>query len=346
MSLAFEGVTKAWDGTNALSSLSLEVGSGELVTVLGPSGSGKSTALRVAAGLETPDAGVVRIGGRDVTATPPSERGVAMVFQSFALFPHLSARDNIAFGLRARGMSRDDAGRRARELAGPLGLDGLLGRRPAQLSGGERQRVALARALAGRPEVLLLDEPLSNLDARAAPADARLRAEARAEIRRVHAATGITALYVTHDQDEALALGERVAVLNRGQLQQIGTPDEVYDRPANRFVASFVGEPPMNLVEAGRLDLPGTTHDGVLVGFRPEDVVVEPSAPLRARLVLAERTGHDELWHLDAHGVAIVARPRPAREGGPGAPREGDEIAFRVDPAGIRLFDAATGRAR
>ena len=256
--LSLAGVSKAWDGAVALSSLSLDVEPGELVTVLGPSGSGKSTALRIVAGLEAPDAGRVTIGERDVTGVEPADRGVAMVFQSFALFPHLSVADNIAFGLRARGAAREEARRRAREVAEPLGLAELLERRPAQLSGGERQRVALARGLAGKPDVLLLDEPLSNLDA-------RLRAEARAEVRRVQADTGVTTLYVTHDQDEALALGHRVAVLDRGALQQVGTPDEVYDRPANRFVASFVGEPAMNLV-APAVDGLERTDDGA--GFR------------------------------------------------------------------------------
>ena len=322
--LALEAVTKTWEGgATALSSLSLTVEPGELVTVLGPSGSGKSTALRVVAGLETPESGVVRIGDRDVTAVEPSARGVAMVFQSFALFPHLSVEDNIAFGLRARGASREEARARAAAVAEPLGLEGLLGRRPAQLSGGERQRVALARGLAGEPDVLLLDEPLSNLDA-------RLRAEARAEIRRVQEATGVTTLYVTHDQDEALALGHRVAVLAAGELQQVGTPDDVYDRPANRFVASFVGEPPMNLVDPAVI---GLDAPGAVAGFRPEHVSL--GGDVAARLELVERTGHESLWHLDVGGVKVVARAA----GG----RPGDDVRIAVDH--VRLFDAGTGEA-
>jgi sn-glycerol 3-phosphate transport system ATP-binding protein len=325
--LSLEGVAKSWDGATALSRLSLAIEPGELVTILGPSGSGKSTALRIVAGLETPDSGTVTIGGRDVTAVEPSKRGVAMVFQSFALFPHLSAEDNIAFGLRARGTSREAARARAREVAEPLGLSALLERRPAQLSGGERQRVALARGLAGNPDVLLLDEPLSNLDA-------RLRAEARAEVRRVQEATGVTTLYVTHDQDEALALGHRVVVLDRGELQQVGTPDEIYDRPANRFVASFVGEPPMNLVPPQVI---GLERDGVVAGFRAEHVRVG-DGPLTARLELAERTGHESLWHLDLDGTRIIARAA----GG----RAGEQVRLGIDPAGIRLFDERTGEAR
>ena len=329
--LELDGVGKSWDGTLALSDLSLAVEPGELLTVLGPSGSGKTTALRIVAGLEEPDAGAVRIGGRDVTNVEASQRRVAMVFQSFALFPHLTAEENIGFGLRARGASSASARGRAREVAAPLGLTGLLDRRPAQLSGGERQRVALARALAGEPDVLLLDEPLSNLDA-------RLRADARAELRRVQETSGVTTVYVTHDQDEALALGHRVAVIDSGALQQLGTPDDVYDRPANRFVAGFVGEPPMNVVpgEAASRVLGLDVPEGVDVGFRPEHV--RPGGPIPARLQLAERTGHEALWHLDAGGLRLVARA----SGG----RAGDEVRIGIDPGGIRLFDAQTGAAR
>jgi ABC-type sugar transport system ATPase subunit len=332
--LSIEEVSKAWpeSGAVALRSLSLDVGPGELVTVLGPSGSGKSTALRIVAGLETPDEGMVRIGGENVTSLDPPRRRVAMVFQSFALFPHLSAEENIAFGLRARGRDRDAARHRARDVAESLGLSGLLDRRPAQLSGGERQRVALARGLAGEPDVLLLDEPLSNLDA-------QLRAEARAEVRRVQAAAQLTTLYVTHDQDEALALGDRVAVLRNGELQQVGTPDDVYDRPANQFVASFVGSPPMNLVpaeDAARLlGLPLRT--GTVAGFRPEHV--RPGGDVAARLDLVERAGHEWLWRLDVGGVPIVARVPTA------APPGGDQVKVAVDRSRVRLFDAVTGEA-
>jgi ABC-type sugar transport system ATPase subunit len=318
-----DGIEKAWEGVAGLRSLSLEVAPGELLAILGPSGSGKSTALRVIAGLEQPDAGTVRIGGRDVTGVEPSARRVAMVFQSFALFPHLSAEDNIGFGLRARGASRDEARARAREVAEPLGLSDLLARRPAQLSGGERQRVALARGLAGKPEVLLLDEPLSNLDA-------RLRGEARAEIRRVQEATGVTTLYVTHDQDEALALGHRVAVLDRGTLQQVGTPDEVYDEPANRFVAGFVGDPPMNLVEA---EVIGERRPGTVAGFRAEHVRLG-EGPLRARVEAVERAGHEWLCTLALGGSRIVARAAAP-------PREGSDVALAVER--VLFFDAADG---
>jgi ABC-type sugar transport system ATPase subunit len=327
--LTLEGVTKSWDGAVALSRFSLALEPGELVTVLGPSGSGKSTALRIVAGLEAPDEGSVAIGGRDVTAVEPSRRGVAMVFQSFALFPHLSAGDNIAFGLRARGASRAEAGERARAVAEPLGLGSLLGRRPAQLSGGERQRVALARALVGEPDVLLLDEPLSNLDA-------RLRADARAEVRRVQETTGVTTLYVTHDQDEALALGHRVAVLDRGELQQLGTPDDVYDRPANRFVASFVGEPPMNLVDPAAI---GVAREGVVAGFRAEHVRVA-AGDLVARVELVERVGHESLLHLDLAGERVIARTIGS------VPAAGERVGVGIDTADLRFFDAQTGEAR
>ena len=332
--LSIERVSKAWpeSGAVGLRSLSLDVQPGEMVSVLGPSGSGKSTALRIVAGLETPDEGVVRIGGADVTALEPSRRRVAMVFQSFALFPHLSVEQNIAFGLRARGGDRAAAAKRARDVAESLGLEGLLERRPAQLSGGERQRVALARGLAGRPDVLLLDEPLSNLDA-------QLRADARAEVRRVQAAAQLTTLYVTHDQDEALALGDRVAVLRDGALQQVGTPDEIYDRPANRFVASFVGSPPMNLIaaeDAARV-IGFSPPRGTVAGFRPEHV--QPGAGVAARVELVERAGHESLWRLDVDGLAIVARV-PAAAGTPDG-----EVRVRVDLARVRLFHADSGEA-
>jgi ABC-type sugar transport system ATPase subunit len=306
----------------------LAVEPGELVAVLGASGSGKSTLLRAIAGLEPADAGRVLIDGRDQADVPPPERGVAMVFQSFALFPHLSVERNIGFGLRAR--REPDAAERVRAAARIVRLDGLLDRRPAELSGGERQRVALARALAARPRVLLLDEPLSNLDA-------QLRASTRTEIRRLQEQTGVTTLHVTHDQDEALALGHRVAVLRDGRVEQVGTPDEVWERPASTWVAQFVGTPPMNLVYAplAGLDAP----DG-LVGFRADDAIAEPVAD-GSEIVfeLAERVGADRMWHLRAGDAVFVVRAPdrlPAPE--PGAP-------VRVKATSVRQFDPASGKA-
>jgi ABC-type sugar transport system ATPase subunit len=285
--------------------------------VLGASGSGKSTLLRAIAGLEPLDGGRVVIDGADMAGVEPARRGVAMVFQSFALFPHLSVERNIAFGLRARGEPWVE---RVRETAVALRLDGLLERRPGELSGGERQRVALARALAARPRVLLLDEPLSNLDA-------QLRVSTRAEIRRVQEETGVTTLHVTHDQGEALALGHRVAVLRDGRLEQVGTPDEVWERPASVWVARFVGTPPMNIVAV----------DGRLCGFRAEDALARVDDEGEYEFELAERVGADRLWHLRRGEDAAVVRA------GEGAPERGTRIA--VEPLRVRWFDAASGQA-
>jgi ABC-type sugar transport system ATPase subunit len=270
-----------------------------------------------------------------------------MVFQSFALFPHLTVEENIGFGLAARRTAPAEMRERVREIARRLGLEALLGRRPAQLSGGERQRVALARALTGRPGVLLLDEPLSNLDA-------QLRATARAELRRVHDETGVTMVYVTHDQAEALSLGDRVGVLRAGGLVQLGTPDEVYDRPATRFVAGFVGTPPMNLLEgraAGgevssgplRAPLPPGVRLGegepVVLGVRPEGL--RPAADGVAAVVeVAERAGHDRVWHVRAEGVRLAVRPPAGSDA-----RPGDTVRLEVEPSAVRLF-AAGGEGR
>ncbi|MEJ7893768.1 MAG: ABC transporter ATP-binding protein [Solirubrobacteraceae bacterium] len=324
------GLRKAYGGSPALDGVSMTVAAGELLTVVGPSGSGKTTLLRVIAGLATPDAGAIRIDGRDVTAVPAAERGVAMVFQNFALFPHLSVEGNVAFGLRARGMATGEARERARDAAARLGLAGVLDRRPAALSGGERQRVALARAVAGRAQVVLLDEPLSNLDA-------PLRAQARDELRRLHADTGATMVHVTHDQAEALALGDRVAVLTEGRLEQIGVPHDVYERPATRFVAGFLGTPPMNLLDAAAADRLGiAAGDAAAVGVRPEHLVPSHDG-FAAELELVERAGHDELWRLRAQGATLWMRP-PA---GAGA-RAGETV--RLAARALTRF-GADGRA-
>src|SRR5438094_548531 len=226
---------------------------GEYLVLLGPSGCGKTTLLRMIAGLEHPTEGDILIGGHSVRGLPPRARKIAMVFQSYALYPHKTVEHNISFPLEAQGMTKEERATRVRWAAGLLGIESLLQRKPPQLSGGERQRVALARALVREPQVFLLDEPLSNLDA-------KLRSSARDELKEFQQRVGITTIYVTHDQVEAMGLGDRIAVLNEGKIQQIGTPDEIYHHPANTFVATFVGSPPMNLL----------TRDGKLLGFRPE----------------------------------------------------------------------------
>ncbi len=294
------------------------------MAVLGPSGAGKSTLLRAIAGLERLAGGRVAIDGADQASVAPARRGVAMVFQSFALFPHLSVERNIAFGLRARRESVAHVVDTARSL----GLEPLLDRRPGELSGGERQRVALARALVADPRVLLLDEPLSNLDA-------QLRAGARTEIRRVQERAGVTTLHVTHDQDEALALGHRVAVLHEGRVVQVGTPDELWERPASTWIARFVGTPPMNIVRA---PLPGLEAPDGIIGFRAEDVTVRPG---ESSLVfeLAERVGALRLWHLRAGEDAVIVR---APDGS--VPASGTPVRVSVPPAAVRRFDDS-GRA-
>jgi ABC-type sugar transport system ATPase subunit len=318
--LRVEGLAAELGGRRVLDALSLHAGPGELVAVVGPSGAGKSTLLRCVAGLHEPAAGRVEVEGRDVTAASPEARGVAMVFQSYALFPHLDVAQNIGFGLRARKVDGADA--RVREVAGRLGLDGLLERRPAQLSGGERQRVALARALAGDPAVLLLDEPLSNLDA-------PLRARARAELREVLTG-GPAVVHVTHDQHEAMTLGTRIAVLVAGRVLQAGPPDEVYARPSCRAVAAFLGAPAMNLldavaergvVRAGAVEAQAHVPDGpVVLGVRPEHLrpVAErgrsPLRPFPARLLDVERAGHDVVWHVQAGEHRLAVRPPEGAE--------------------------------
>ncbi|HEX7122738.1 MAG TPA: ABC transporter ATP-binding protein, partial [Gemmatimonadaceae bacterium] len=251
--IVLDGVSKAYDGhIAAVKNLSLAIEPGELLVLVGPSGCGKSTVLRLIAGLETPTSGRILFDDTDVTATPPQERNLAMVFQSYALYPHMTVRENMSFGLRVRGRARAEIARRVDEAARVLGLEALLDRRPGQLSGGQRQRVALGRAIVREPRAFLLDEPLSNLDA-------QLRADTRAELARLHRRLGVTMVYVTHDQTEAMSLGTRVAVLRDGVLQQVAPPLELYRRPANQFVAGFIGTPPMNFVR-GRIRREGAKH--------------------------------------------------------------------------------------
>jgi ABC-type sugar transport system ATPase subunit len=345
--LVFSGVWKRYDGVEALRGLDLEARDGELLAVVGPSGSGKTTALRVAAGLDEVSAGTISIGGRDVTSEPPARRNVSMVFQNYAIFPHLTVAENISFGLRARGTRRREAAERARAAAALVGCAEVLERMPHQLSGGERQRVAVARALVREPDLFLLDEPLSNLDA-------LLRVEMRAELKRLHQRVEPTMVYVTHDQFEALTLGDRVAVLDGGAVQQIGSADDLYRRPANRFVARFVGSPSMNLLPAAadgpvvvagpfRLHAPEAAAHAARapmeVGVRPEHVAVTPDGDGAAATVdVVDAAGNETFLHLVAEAHNLVARVGPELR-----PAPGSVVRVTVDPARAYLFDAASG---
>jgi sn-glycerol 3-phosphate transport system ATP-binding protein/multiple sugar transport system ATP-binding protein len=330
--VTLEGVAKSYDGLVALQPLDLSAADGELLVVLGPSGCGKSTLLRLVAGLEQADTGRIAIGGRDVTHEQPGRRNVSMVFQSYALFPHMTVAENIGFGLVARDVPAAVVRERVEEAAGLAGCGELLDRRPPQLSGGERQRVALARALVRRPDVFLLDEPLSNLDA-------ELRAQTRADLKLLHQRVGGTMLYVTHDQAEALTLGDRIAVLRAGELQQLGTPHEVWHAPANAFVARFVGAPGMNLLAAGSplgLEVPA----GLQVGVRPEHVRLG-SEGVAAEVILVEQVGGDAIVHLSSGGERFVSRVDAEA-----APAPGARVQVSVRQADLHFFDATTGVRR
>jgi multiple sugar transport system ATP-binding protein len=313
--ITMRDLTKVYpNGVRALDALDLEIADGEFFALLGPSGCGKTTLLRTIAGLEVASGGAVHIGDRDVTKLPPGRRDVAMVFQDYALFPHMTVQDNIAYPLRIKKVNKASRQDKAAQTADELGLSALLQRRPGQLSGGQQQRVALARAMACHPQVFLLDEPLSNLDA-------RLRLEARTFLKRLQRELGVTTVFVTHDQAEALALADRIAVMEGGRIRQVGTPTEVFRRPANTFVAGFIGSTPMNLVDARvhgdelavegvRLPVPddarGQVTDGesVVYGVRPEYLDYSPEpvpAALTGQVVVVENLGSFSLVSLDVH---------------------------------------------
>src|SRR4051812_22560497 len=341
----------------AVDEVSLSVADGEFMVLLGPSGCGKTTTLRMIAGLESISSGRLAIDERVVNALPAKDRDIAMVFQSYALYPHMNVRQNLAFGLRRRGVDRGEIDRRVREVGAALGLTELLDRRPHALSGGQRQRVALGRAIVRDPKVFLFDEPLSNLDA-------ALRASTRQEIAKLHRRLGATMIYVTHDQVEAMTLGDRICVMHEGRVAQIGAPLEVYHRPASVFVARFLGSPPMSIVP-GRLErsgdrlaaivggnafalddalelrqLPG---DGVvLLGFRPEDIsLISPESGPSARVQAVELLGAETILSatLEGGGDIAIRAPRDLLA------RPGDRIGLTVAPRALHLFDPQTGAA-
>ena len=296
MSVELQGIAKAFGGKAVLNDVSLKVGEGEFTVLLGPSGCGKSTLLRVIAGLETADTGTVAIDGRDVTGLEPRDRDVAMVFQSYALYPHMTVEKNIGYPLKIR--KAPDAARLVREVAERVGLGQLLGSYPRQLSGGERQRVALARAMVRRPKLFLMDEPLSNLDA-------QLRSTMRGELKYLQHELATATIYVTHDQAEAMTLAHRIVVMSQGRILQTGTPVEIYSRPASRFVATFVGSPPMNVLERA---------DGTALAIRPEHVEVSASAVdgwTSGRVWVSEELGNETLLQVKSRDGLITARLAP-----------------------------------
>ena len=352
MRVRFERVSKSFGQHQALREVDLNVEEGEFLVLLGPSGCGKTTLLRLLAGLERADEGRILIGDRAVNDVAPAERDVAMVFQSYALYPHLSVYENVAFPLRARRVSEPEIDRSVREAAERLELGSLLERRPAQLSGGQRQRVALARAIVRKPAVYLMDEPLSNLDA-------QLRLQTRGELKRLQHELGTTTLYVTHDQSEAMTLGQRVALLRQGRIEQVGPPLDLYRQPASRFVGQFLGSPGLNILSAAldgagvraaglHLEVSSTVRNalaagrGLVIGVRPEDVALhaEPGpgrAPAHVRVV--EPMGHETLVTLEAAGCRFVVR---AAASAPLPP--GPAIHFGISPEALVFFDGKTGQ--
>ena len=373
--LELQRLTKVYSGgVTAVDDVSLDIRDGEFMVLVGPSGCGKSTLLRMIAGLEDVTEGTIAIGGVDVTELAPRRRDIAMVFQSYALYPHMSVRKNIAYGLKVRRTPKDETRRRVEEVAALLGLEDLLDRKPAQLSGGQRQRVAMGRAIVREPKAFLMDEPLSNLDA-------KLRVGMRASLAQLHARLGVTTVYVTHDQTEAMTLGQRVAVMRDGRVLQVDTPTTLYSRPADLFVAGFIGTPAMNLVEArldgdevvfgsNRLPLaaarrPAARNGRVVLGIRPEAFeeasLARPGLPaIDANVTVLEELGADAhvFFSVDAapagdakaaagqaeplagDGTLFTARVEPDT-----TVRVGDRVRLAVDPARFHFFDPETGRS-
>ncbi|MEM9764852.1 MAG: sn-glycerol-3-phosphate ABC transporter ATP-binding protein UgpC [Pseudomonadota bacterium] len=325
--IRLQGVKKRFGRVETIHGIDLEIGDGEFVVFVGPSGCGKSTLLRLIAGLDAVSDGVLEIGGCVVNDVPPAARGVAMVFQSYALYPHMTVFENMAFGLKLARTDKWAVEATVREAARVLELEPLLDRKPAELSGGQRQRVAIGRAITRDPGVFLFDEPLSNLDA-------GLRGQMRTEIARLHDRLGATMIYVTHDQTEAMTLADRIVVLRDGRVEQVGAPLELYHRPANRFVAGFIGSPPMNLLSAAAL---GEDARGAFeVGVRPEDLRLAEDGRFVGEVVLVEELGEAHLLHVTTPAGPIIAKLQ-----GAATQRRGERVALSAQPERLHRFDAA-----
>jgi multiple sugar transport system ATP-binding protein len=342
--IELQGVAKRWGDTVAVQPLSLDIADGEFLVLLGPSGCGKTTTMRMVAGLEDPSEGEIRIAGQRVNELEPKDRDVAMVFQSYGLYPNMTVQENIAFPLKIRGLPAAEIGPAVQRAADRVELTDYLQRKPKELSGGQRQRVALARAIVRQPAVFLMDEPLSNLDA-------KLRGSMRAHLKHLHHELGVTTIYVTHDQIEAMTLADRVVVMSKAQIQQIGTPEVIYNDPANLFVAGFIGSPPMNLVpgelQAGVFTAPGVrlggfgslTRQGVVLGVRAEDLQVcdASQAAISGPVFSFELTGEATQATVSAGSQRVVARAAKDFRAAIGAP-----LALSTDAERCFLFDAAT----
>lgn len=346
--LTLQNLVKTYGQTEVLHSIGLEIEAGEFVVLVGPSGCGKSTTLRLIAGLEETTSGTIEIGGRVVNNLEPKDRNIAMVFQNYAIYPHMTVRKNIGFGLRSSKMSRGEKDKRINEISEILGMTDLLSRKPNQLSGGQRQRVAIGRAMVRDPDVFLFDEPLSNLDA-------QLRTQMRLEIKKLHQRVGATIVFVTHDQVEAMTMADRIVIMKDGHIQQIGTPAEVYHSPANTFVAGFIGSPAMNMIPAvatdGSVRINGGTqvplersissNDEVTLGIRPEDLEpIDGPALISGTVNVQEPLGHETLIHVGTSFGDLIAKAD-----GRTPPPVGATVNLSTAPENIHVFDAASGAA-
>ena len=333
-SIRLVSISKQWATTKALDGISLEIDEGSFCVLLGPSGCGKSTTLRIIAGLETASSGQVFVNGRDVTALPPSQRGIAMVFQNYALFPHLNVADNISFGLSVRKVPKAESARRLQETTELLGLDKLLDRRPSQLSGGQQQRVALGRALVAQSRICLMDEPLSNLDA-------QLRQEMRHELRELQLRLGLTVVYVTHDQAEAMSMADQVVLLNKGRIEQTATPRQMYSRPETTFTARFIGTPAMNLIRIEQGCIAGSAvrvaQQGATLGVRPEAIMLD--GDVMAEVKSLEYLGSDLVLRCAVGAELITVRAEGKSE-----LRAGEQVRLQWPRHEEHYFDAAGGR--